>query len=203
MKAIKISALTLPVALFVVVIVASFAVVRYSEALVAESDQRLKVQRQALAAATQKHSNAGLEKQILTQFRETYDALGKVGFVGAEQRINWVDSLRAANREARLFGVEYRIGQQEAYPYTLDLAVGDLPMRQSVMKLKMPLLHEGDLMPFFRALASRSAGVFTMNTCTLTRSADTARPGERPNLNAECDLAWISVPEVESGAAKP
>lgn len=197
MKRFKYSSLLVPGLLFFVISIAGIAAVHYAESLVADASERLRIQTQLLSSARQKHANAGLEKDILTRFRSTYDALGTVGFVGAEQRINWVDGLRAANREARLFGVEYQIGQQEPYAFAADLGVGDLPVKQAIMKLKMPLLHEGDLMPFFRALAARNAGVFTMNGCTVRRSGPGTLEVSQPNLTVDCELAWISVLEVE------
>lgn len=203
MKAYKLSSLLVPALLFLVITIAGIAAVQYAESLVTQATDRLRIQTQALSAARQKHANAGLEKDILTRFRETYDALEKVGFIGAEQRINWVDGLRTANRESKLFGVEYQIGQQEPYPYAADLGVGDLPIRQAIMKLKMPLLHEGDLMPFFRALAARSAGVFTMNACILRRVGVGVQETSQPNLGVECDLAWVSVMEVENAEERP
>lgn len=203
MKAFKFSSLLVPALLFFIIVLAGVAAVQYAESLVRQASDRLRTQTQALSAARQKHANAGLEKDVLTRFRETYDALEKVGFVGAEQRINWVDGLRAANRESKLFGVEYQIGQQEPYAYATDLGVGDLPIKQAVMKLKMPLLHEGDLMPFFRALAAKSSGVFTMNACTVRRAGASNVESNLPNLGVECDLAWISVTEIEKTEERP
>lgn len=187
--------LYLPGALLLFVLLVGGIAVFYADKMVGEAESVLRAKTQALSAARQKHANAGLEKDILLRFRETYAALEKVGFVGAEQRINWVDNLRVANRENRLFGVEYQIGQQEPFSGGADLGVGDLPMRQSTMKVKLPLLHEGDLMPFFRTLAGQKSGVFMMNACELWRVSASTGLQAQPNLSAECELSWITVAE--------
>ncbi len=194
--------LYLPGALLAAVLVVSAIAIGYADRMVDEAERALDTKRQTLSGAQRKHANAGVEKDILQRFRDTYAALERIGFVGAEQRINWVDGLRIANRESSLFGVEYQIGQQETFAGTAELGVGDLPMRQSIMRVKFPLLHEGDLMPFFRNLAQQRSGVFVMNACELTRLP--ANGGQaQPNLNAECELAWITVtdPRSEGGAA--
>lgn len=194
--------LYLPGTLLLFVLLAGGVAVFYADKMVGEAESVLRAKTQALSAARQKHANAGLEKDILQRFRETYAALETVGFVGAEQRINWVDNLRVANRENRLFGVEYQIGQQESFSGGADLGVGDLPMRQSTMKVKLPLLHEGDLMPFFRALASQKSGVFMMTACDLWRIPSGNGLLAQPNLSAECELSWITVAERSEEGAK-
>jgi hypothetical protein len=171
--------------------------VLYADNLVGAAEARLAAQTRQLSQSRQRHANAGLEKDILQRFRETYDALGRIGFVGPEQRLNWVDGLREVNREARMFGIDYQIGQQEAYPGAAGLGVPELPMRQSIMRVRMPLLHEGDLMSFFRLLAARGNGVFTINACDLRRTERSPGIGAEPTLLAECELAWITVAEPE------
>ncbi|MBK8015885.1 MAG: hypothetical protein IPK20_03625 [Betaproteobacteria bacterium] len=195
--------LALPLVLLLIVLASAVAAVVYVEGLVESAESRLTAQTRQLSTARQRHANAGLEKDILQRFRETYDALETIGFVGAEQRINWVDGLRTINREAKLYGVEYQIGQQEPYAGASTLGVADLPMRQSIMRVRLPLLHEGDLMDFFRMLAARRSGVFTMNACEIDRIGQGVSDGSQPTLNAECELTWITVPEEEAERNRP
>lgn len=200
----KLSVLVLPAALFVVVAAGSAGVIGYSDTLVGTAESRRTAQAQQLSAARSRHANAGLERDIITRYSGVYDALAHIGFVGTEQRLDWVDSLRNANREANLFGVEYLIGQQEAFAAAADFGAADLPMRQSVMQVKMQLLHEGDLMNFFRRLAAHRAGVFLMNGCTLRRAGTVAvTTAAQPNLNADCELTWVTVDETPTEPVRP
>jgi hypothetical protein len=199
----KLGPLLLPTLALVIVGIAALVAIFYAEGLVREADARLVDEARQASFARQKHANAGLEKDTLLRFRETYDRLQSIGFVGTEQRINWVDSLRAVNRDAKLFGVEYQIGQQETFAGASALGAADVPMRQSVMHVRMPLLHEGDLMPFVRRLAEQRVGVFTMNACELTRLPPVQGDPSRPTVSADCELAWITVLEAEPEARKP
>ncbi len=199
----RFSVLVLPAALFAIVAVGGVGLVAYSETLVDTAESRRASQAQQLSVARSRHANAGLEKEIITRYSGVYDALADIGFVGAEQRLDWVDSLRAANREANLFGVEYMIGQQENFTAAADFGATGLPMHQSVMRVKLPLLHEGDLMSFFRRLAAHRTGVFVMNSCTLTRTSVAEPSDAQPNLAADCELTWVTVDEAVPEVVRP
>lgn len=195
--------LALPAIALAAVLIAAVLLVRYSERLVNQSKASLAAQQQALSDARQKYSNAGAEKDVITRYLGTYQALQQFGFAGGEQRINWVDGLRKANREAGMFGVEYQIGQQVAYPLASEIGGSGLPMKQSVMKLVVPLLHEGDLMRFFRLLANQRSGVFTLNACQVRRSAPMDAAATLPRLVADCEVSWITVNESEKQEGTP
>lgn len=178
-------------------LVAAVLLIRYSEGMVAQAEGSRSAQQQALSEARQKHSNAGAEKEIITRYLGTYTALQELGFIGGEQRINWVDGLRTANREANMFGVEYQISQQTPYPFAPEIGGAGLPLKQSVMKITVPLLHEGDLMHFFRLLATHRSGVFTLDACALRRNTTNDLTGTQPRIAAECEVSWITVNETE------
>jgi hypothetical protein len=193
--------LAVPAILCVVVTVASVAGVLYSEKLVDAADARRTAQRQQYSGAQARKANAGLEKDLILRFGPVYERLEDIGFVGTEQRLDWVDSLRTANSDAHLYGVEYQIGQQENFAGA-DVGAAGLPMRQSSMRVRLPLLHEGDLPGFFQRVAASRRGVFMITGCSLNR-AGTGVSADQPNLNAECDLSWITVEENTEGAPPP
>lgn len=172
----------------------------YTERVEEDAEARRTTQQQLLSGARAKKANAGLEKDLIMRFGPVYERLEAVGFIGAEQRLDWVDSLRTANAEAQLYGVEYRIGQQEPFP-AASLGAAGLDMRQSSMRVKLPLLHEGDLMGFFERVAESRRGVFVITGCSMTRLGSTVS-AEQPNLSAECDLSWITIEEATVGAPK-
>ena len=195
--------LALPAIVLGVVLVAAIVLVRYADRLVTQAKTTLAAQEQALSDARLKYSNAGTEKDIITRYLGTYRALQELGFVGGEQRINWVDSLRKANRDAGMFGVEYQVAQQAPYPLASEIGGSNLPMKHSVMKLTVPLLHEGDLMRFFRLLATQRSGVFTLNACQLRRNSVGDPSTLQPRLGAECEVSWITVNEDEKKEGTP
>lgn len=195
--------LVAPILVLVAVTALSASVISYAERLVEGRRQLRDTAQRQLADAGRKHANAGAEKELITRYLPPYTALQDAGFVGGEQRINWVDSLRTANRAAGLFGVDYDIGHQEPYPLAKDLGAGELPMKQSPMKLTLPLLHEGDLMPFFRSLAAQRAGMFMLNGCSIRRTGVVPPGASQANLTAECELAWITVDDAQTKVGQP
>lgn len=195
--------LALPGIVLATALIVAVLLVRYSEGLVSQAKGTLATQEQALSDARKKFSNAGAEKDIITRYLGTYQALQELGFAGGEQRINWVDSLRKANRDAGMFGVEYQIGQQGAYPLASEIGGSNLPMKHSVMRLTVPLLHEGDLMRFFRLLANQRAGVFTLNSCQIRRNAPLDAAATQPRLGADCEVSWVTVNEDEKQEGNP
>lgn len=173
------------------------ALLTYASGKMLESAHATLGQREAqLREARLRIQNAGEEKEMIARYLGAYQHLARVGFVGEEQRINWLDSLRLANEEARIFGVEYDIGTQKPYAYAAEFSVGKLVLQESLMHLKFRLLHEEDLPRFFSALQRHAGGFFTVDQCQLRRlrtvDAERAVPVE-PNLAAECDLRWLTV----------
>ena len=51
-------------------------------------------------------------------------------------------------------------------------------MQQSMMKLKLGLLHETDLLNFFRVLAEQQVGAFSVNQCSLQRITTDIQAGQ-------------------------
>jgi hypothetical protein len=189
-------ALRIPLIALGATLVVALIMIWYSGS-VREAAERTRAQREAqLREARSRIQNAGEEKQMIGQYLAGYQALAKAGFVGEEQRINWLDSLRLANEETRIFGVEYDIGAQKPYVYAAEYNPGQLVLQESVMHLKFSLLHEEDMPRFFDALGRRGAGFFTVEQCQMrrTRQGDVDRSmSVQPNLVAECDLRWLTV----------
>ena len=189
-------ALRIPLTVLGVTLLAAIVFMWFSGGIL-DSAERTKAQREAqLREARLRILNAGEEKEMIARYLASYQQLTRAGFVGDEQRINWLDSIRMANEEARTFGVEYDIGAQKPYIYAAELNPGQLALQESVMHLKFRLLHEEDLPRFFNALTRYGGGFFTVEQCQIRRM----RSGEadraitvQPNLTAECDLRCVTV----------
>jgi hypothetical protein len=198
-------ALRTPLIVLGVTVLAAIVIVWFSGGVL-DSAERTKAQRETqLREARGRIQNAGEEKEMIARYLGSYQQLARAGFVGDEQRINWLDSLRNANEEARTFGVEYDIGAQKPYTYSAEFNPGQLVLQESIMHLRFRLLHEEDLPRFFSALARYGGGYFTVDQCHLQR----IRPGEadravtvQPNLAAECDLRWLTVKPASAAEKK-
>ena len=195
---------TLALPILAVVAAAAFAVTAIlftldqTQAARARQEAQLAQQREALTRV----QKSGSEKQLIEQNLPNYRKLEALGFAGNEQRINWLDGLRSANQKAGLFGVNYDIGARQAYPRADLFAPGQMRIMHSMMKVKLPLLHEGDLLTFLAYLDEQHAGVFLTDQCTLRRAAQTQTQRFQPNMTADCQLAWITTQPVQAEGRK-
>jgi hypothetical protein len=196
-------ALKAPLIALIVSIAIGAGLVYYSEVVLKQTKLALLQQQNQLHDARSRLQKSGDEKDIIVRYLSGYEYLQRLGFAGPEQRINWLDGLRLTNQQAQLFGVDYQIGTQQAYPYANELDPGQLTLHQSVMKITLGLLHEGDLMRFLGTLAKLDAGVFSVNECTIERQDFGGSIRFQSNLRAQCELAWITVRPAAPGDKKP
>ena len=167
----------------------------------AETRGQLEHERSLLFAARQRSTQADQEKLLIDRYRDAYEELRRSGTVGPEQRVNWLDALRAANRTARTLGVDYQINQQGPSPVKIDTA--SYKLVQTSMKLNIKLLQEEDLLAFLRALDAQHPGLYLIQDCKLNRLGNPAFSVRfEPKLAAECDLIWLSLIDPATGEAK-
>ena len=151
----------------------------------------LQLQQAALNAARARQQQGQTEERLIVQHLDAYQALIARGFVGEENRLAWIEAVQLANQDARLYGLSYTLSPRAAAPATL---ASGLPLNQTRMVVKMPLLVETDLPRFFDALNARTSGVFRVNRCRLSRVSDVPpQPVNLPELDAECELLWFTV----------
>jgi hypothetical protein len=191
-------ALKIPLLVLLAVLVAGALAIYFTTQLMTVERRQLVQQQTQLKQAQVRLQKSGDEKDIIVSYLDRFRQLERTGFIGEEQRINWLDGLRLANQQADLFGVDYQISTQKPYPFASEFNPGQLALNQSLMQLRFRLLHEGDLLRFFDALARQDAGVFTIDQCLLRRIDNHGVIRYQPNVNAECDLSWITV---KAGAA--
>jgi hypothetical protein len=156
-----------------------------------------------LREAQTRVQKSGAEKDLIMRYLPDYQRLDAIGFVGAEQRINWIDALRYANQKGALFGINYDIAPRKAYPHAAAMNPGQLAVSHSLMKLRFQMLHEEDLPKFFAHLSEPNAGVFMVNACNLRRTSTTLAARFVPHLSAECELAWITAQAPLATEAQP
>ncbi|MBI1966240.1 MAG: hypothetical protein HYV99_02485 [Betaproteobacteria bacterium] len=195
-------ALKNPLLVLLVVILAAAAAIYYTDQMMTAARRQLAREQAQLKEARTRLQKSGDEKDIIVSHLERFRQLQRIGFVGEEQRINWLDGLRLSNQQADLFGVDYQIEAQKPYPYSADFNPGQIALNQSVMKLRFRLLHEEDLMRFLNALARQGAGVFTVDQCAMRRVDTGGVIRFQPNVSADCELSWITARVGAGGAQK-
>lgn len=197
-------ALKLPLLLTLTALLLTIGGIWWSQDLAAEAEQALQQQQRALNRSLKQLDHSRQQQQLITTHLAAYQALAARGFIGAEDRLAWIEAAQHANRDAGLYGLDYRLTPRTASPATL--AQG-LPLGQTVMTLNLPLLLETDLTRFLSALKARAPGVVRVQGCRLSRINDTFTNATRaPQLSAECELLWFTVSEKtaeKAGDATP
>lgn len=202
--------LLLPLAVLVAIIVAGSILVSYTKNELVTARRAVANQQAKLRAARAQLHKSDDERKIILQYRDRYAALYRKGFVGKEQRLNWIDALRQASHDAQLFSADYQIGVRQPYTATPSpasnasspaAAAGQLAFYRSTMRLQMKLLHAGDLLQFFDLLQQQGAGLFLIDSCDVDRIGDGSMRYQ-PNLSATCELSWITAEPIRGSDKK-
>ena len=188
------AAMKLPFLLLAAAIAVSYLLVRFSADKRDKAEMQHRIQSIALQDARSRYQRSGDERETILRYLPAYQQLENQGFVGTEQRINWLEGLRMANTQAGLFGVTYQVDARKPLPLVGQSNPMSQHLHNSHMKLSFGLVHEGDLMRFFQALAAQQTGIFIVTGCALDRAGRSESPAPRQaNLSAQCDLSWLTV----------
>jgi hypothetical protein len=145
----------------------------------------------ALNAARARLLKTGSERHIIEDNLNAWQSLEKRGFTNDNQRLAWLEAVTNANRHNQLYGLEYTLSA----PIPASLATtGGLPIMQTAIHIKMPILVENDLSRFLDDLKSHPSGLMRAKSCTISRTGSTPPAMvNRPGLEAECELLWYTL----------
>ena len=199
----ELRALQTPIIVLLLVVGVGAGLIYQLDQILTSTKREFAQQQNQMREARTRLQKSGDEKELIVRYLPNFDYLQRIGFVGDEQRLNWLEGLRLSNQQTQLFGIQYQIGSQQAYAYADELEVGQLTMHQSVMKLDFQLLHENDLMRFLTTLGKQGAGFFAVNQCRIQRVGSGGSIRVQPNLRATCDISWITLRPNSPGDKKP
>lgn len=149
-------------------------------------------------AAFQSISNRYLavdeEERLIKSYLPDFVRLHENGIIGDEQRLNWIEVLRAVGDEINLPSLNYQIESQQPYTPAYPLNMGKFKLFSSKMLLNMRLLHEGDLFHILEKLDAAARGSYSISSCTLNQSSTEISddPGAG-NIDARCELLWFTI----------
>lgn len=185
------AALKLPLLLLLAALLLAAGGLLWGQREAKEAKTAVRQQQTALNQARQQLDRSRQQQQLIATHLGDYRTLVARGFVGAEDRLAWIEAVQLANRDAGLYGLTYRLMPRTASPAAL--AQG-LPLGQTRMELTLPLLVETDLTRFLDALKTRAPGVVRVQGCRLSRPDNAPfQATNHPRLQAECDLLWFTV----------
>ncbi len=160
------------------------------------AEQQHQAVQQALIQARAQLNQARSDETNWKTFLPRYQSLTERGWIVPERRLAWMEAIDAVRRQYRLFPITYQIAAQA--PYTLPgiPPPGQIDVLSSRMTVKLPLLHEGDLIDFLEGLKRASVGFFITQGCRIQRGASVPgndAPQLQASLSAECTLDWLTI----------
>jgi hypothetical protein len=146
-----------------------------------------------LNKARQQYLSSGHEKETITRYLPIYQSLVKDGFIGEEQRIEWIETLRTIHQNAKLFGIEYDIGEQSRVKPAYLEGSSNVHLQRSTMRISLGLLHEGDLLALLKGLQENSKN-FIVKSCEIQRQNNEINlTNINENMTAKCDVDWFTI----------
>lgn len=143
---------------------------------------------------SRKYLSVDEEESIIGEYLPQFRALYDDGILGQEQRLSWLETLKAAGEEIKPPKLAYEIRAQSVYEPDFALNTGGFDINVTDMDLSLGLLHEGDLFDVLDILDKKAAGLFSVSFCELSRSARVSREDALPeNIEANCQLKWFTI----------
>ena len=187
--------LQMPLLILAATLILAWLIISTADERELKTTEMFQKQNAELEKARQQYRASGSEKDNIVKYMPLYERLIKRGFIGEEQRVDWISDLRNINQRYKLFGVSYDIASQEEYKPKFPVNAGNFKIHRSVMKLTFALLHENDLLTPFEALPTENNPPFMVRDCTVTRTNNTLRGKFEPNLSATCEIDWLTIEE--------
>lgn len=152
---------------------------------------------QVFQGLVQDYRTALGSEQILRTDTERFALLQAQGIVGAEPRLRWIEDVRETADLAGIVSLNYEL--EPRAPFQAAMNTGNYQLFASLMRLKLDLRHEGDLLHFLNLLEDRRGGLFDLSACALRQSGDEKEVTlQGSNLNAECELRWYSLDSADA-----
>lgn len=154
----------------------------------------------ARAAAQGGLAAAQAEELEIAQKIDRYRQLAARGAIGAEQRLAWVELIRDTRARHRLGALDYEFSPQRPLDRSIAPSdAGQLEVSSSTLRLRLPLLHEGDLLTLLDELSQHAPALVRVRECSMVRRVVTDATPE--TLQADCLLDWITFRPKEGGAS--
>jgi hypothetical protein len=138
------------------------------------------------------------EQSEIKQKSERFNALRARGVIGEEQRLEWVELLKAIRDQRRLLDLQYEFAPQRELDAKSDAKPdGNFTFFASTMKVQIKLLHEEDLTRFLADLSQQARALIQVKSCNVSRlQRDASENGSAAQLLADCQIDWITLRET-------
>jgi hypothetical protein len=141
------------------------------------------------------------EEQDMRGRIDRYQRILASGWIGQEERLDWVEQIARIKAARRLLDVQYELSPQHAIEESVlpgGSAAGGYEFMASTMKLHLALLDENDLLGFLDDLRAAVHAHLLIRTCSIDRAPTAiADRGPPAQLQAECLIDWVTLREKQ------
>lgn len=146
-----------------------------------------------------KLARAREEQAELTDKIGRFQALKDKGYIGPEQRLDWVETLARIKAARRIARMEYDFSPQQPADSSVlpgGAGAGTYDIMASRMRLQVHLLHEGELLALIADIRNSVRALIQIQSCNLDRITNpSSERGNPDHIKAECILQWITLKE--------
>jgi len=185
--------LALPGLVALIVVLAGLATVYLAQRFLEDAHAELEQARTERAAIQNKLRRATEEEREIRASLVNYQRMRQHGIIGDEQRMDWVEAVKAIRTERGIRDLRYAIEPQQTLEYPGFKKVAGIDFLDSRMKIEADLLHEGDLFDIMADLRARLAPYVIVRACDLGRIAAASTDEYGPHVRAECMLDLVTV----------
>jgi len=176
-----------------IALIVTIAMVGASQHFLESNDRTFKKADRARRAAYEEYRNLDNQEQMIATYYPLFQALEKEGVIGDERRLKWTEALDQADSILKLPGLTYSIDAQKRHTTEFPLADGTYKLYASQMTLDLGLLHGQDLFRLFSRLDEDAEGLYSIDSCTVSRSRQEPGGPEEAHLKSTCKLYWYTI----------
>lgn len=119
--------------------------------------------------------------------------------IGAEERLGWIERLRAARESTGLAQLSYELRPRQ--PILRPDEHGRYKLTSSRMLINADALHGQSLVDFLDRLALESSALMMIRSCDIKRHDDAGMVDAKAALDVRCELDWVTVADNPTGEA--
>ena len=162
-----------------------------------DMERRFREHDAAFRAHSSRYLAVDAEKKMIEDYYPQFMALHRGGRIGAERRLDWLETLGRIGAEQKLPALNYAISARRPFLPTFPLDLGGFRLYRSEMTLGMQLAREEELLRLLDRLARRAEGYFRIRECRLRN--DTGAGSGDGRVRADCLLEWFTLDRVDGG----
>lgn len=189
------------IAFLVIMILVGGGAVWITRQLKADNEKAFRAAAAARLDMQAKLARASVEEQELREKIARFKELKAKGYVGPEQRLDWIETIARIKAARHIPRLDYEFAPQRPADSGIlpgGATAGGFEIMASQMRLHLQVLHEGELLALLAELRAAVHAWVQVRSCSIDRLAlGSIDRSNNAQLKVECILEWITLKEVK------